>query len=178
MKIIETAIPAFGSRGYEGASVRRAEKEAETSLARPLYHFRSKKELWQETFKSLRSLGAPYDMAATYSGPAATERLMSLIRSTVELHAKSPTTQRLSLNDSFELSDRVVWLYKQGGKANFEEYCDVIRQAQKEGTVRDMDPGKLRFMITAMASNSFSIAAGYKITTGRSAFSHVATFPS
>jgi TetR/AcrR family transcriptional regulator len=173
MRIIETAISAFGSHGYEGASIRSIAKEAGTSLARLLYHFRSKRELWQETFNSLRSFGAPYDMAAKYAGPSATatERLASLIRATVELHAKFPATQKLALNESFALSDRVIWLHENGGKANFEQYTEVIRQAQKEGTVRDSDPGKLRFMITAMASTPFAIAAGYKVSTGRNAFS-------
>lgn len=171
MKIIETAISAFGSRGYDGASIRSIAKEAGTSLARLLYHFRSKRELWQETFKSLQTFGAPYDMAAKYSGPraTATERLASLIRGTVELHAKFPATQKMAMNESFEFSDRTAWLHTHGGKTNFEQYTDVIRRAQEEGTVRDMDPGKLRFMITSMASTPFAIAAGYKASTGRTA---------
>jgi TetR/AcrR family transcriptional regulator len=70
-----------------------------------------------------------------------------------------------------KLSPRLIWIVENYTGEGYRKLTNLIRDAQKEGSVRDIDPARLRFAIMAMAAVPFSISAEYQLLTKKNPFS-------
>ena len=169
-KILEVALEQFATLGFEGTSMRQIADAANTSLSLLSYHFSSKDGLWRAVMQLVfeRSRGL---RSSDVSQATATGRLRRWIANLVELHAEFPALHRLMTLECHKLSPRLIWIVENYTGEGYRKLTNLIRDAQKEGSVRDIDPARLRFAIMAMAAVPFSISAEYQLLTKKNPFS-------
>lgn len=169
-RIVEVALEQFATLGYEGTSMRQIADAANTSLSLVAYHFSSKDGLWRAVMKIVfersRGLRNSFDVNAT-----ATDRLRHWIVNLVALHAEFPAFHRLMTLECHKLSPRLLWIVESYTGEGYRQLTTLIREAQKEGTVRAIDAARLRYAIMAMAAVPFSISAEYELLTKKNPFS-------
>ncbi|KEQ52033.1 TetR/AcrR family transcriptional regulator [Sphingobium chlorophenolicum] len=170
-RILRAALNAFANFGFDGASTRAIAADAHVSISLLLYHFSSKDELWKavmtDIMDHIRQARSPN---GDIPGATATEKLKLLIDRTVRFFAEYPALHRLMTLEGHQLSDRLIYLCESYVKDEFRMLCGLILDAQKEGTVIDVDPARLRIAITAVAAVPFSVAAEYQYLTKQSPF--------
>ena len=170
-RILASALTAFATYGFEGASVRSIAKDAHASLPLVLYHFHSKEELWKTMMEGVyseidtRQLERP-----DFDNLTASERLRLLIADIVRFFANSPSLHRLMTLEGHQITDRLLWMCERHTRKSFRDMTALIAEAQKEGKVRMVDPARLRFAINAMSAVPFAVSAEYQILTNKSPF--------
>jgi AcrR family transcriptional regulator len=171
-RILSAAFEAFTTYGYEGSSTRSIAKQSHVSLSLLLYHFRSKEQLWRAVIDYLLSRHSIAQMLKNCpSGASADERLRTVIRGAVERFAEAPGIHRLMTLEAHTLSERLTWMCTKYLKSDFNDFCEIIAEAQKRGTARKLNPARVRYAIVAIAAVPFSVSSEYKLLTKRNPFS-------
>jgi TetR/AcrR family transcriptional regulator len=172
-RILQEALEAFATSGFDGASARQIAKEAGVSLSLLLYHFTTKEELWKAVFEDIFKKGSTAAIIQEeHVGQApAAEQLKVVIEHIVQIFAMHPALHRLMTLEGHKLTDRLVWMFDTYLKKDFRDICNLVEAAQKEGKVHMVDPERLRFAIIALAAVPFSVSAEYEYVTKRNPFS-------
>jgi len=171
-RLMKVAFDAFVAYGYEGASMRQIAKEAGTTIQRVVYHVRSKEELWKQVMKGVvdrYDLRRKALLESLGDAPAAT-KLRHLIHDMVTFQAETPGIHRIMTSDAAQVSKRLTWLCENYLLAQVREMVDLIKEAQRDGAVRSVDPSRLRYAILSMGAVPFAIAAEFQATTGHNPF--------
>jgi AcrR family transcriptional regulator len=169
---MEVAFDAFVAYGYEGASMRQIAKDAGTTIQRIVYHVHSKEELWKQVMMRVVDR---YDLRRTAllkslgDAPAAT-KLRHVINDMVTFQAEMPGIHRLMTSDAAQASKRLTWLCQNYLLAQVREMVDLIKEAQRDGAVRRVDPTRLRYAILSISAVPFAISAEFQATTGHNPF--------
>ena len=107
--LLETAVTAFSTRGYEGVSVRALEESAGVKRGLVAYHFGDKESLWREVvgwlFSSL--VDDFVGRVSTLSDVAAAEAARAMVRAFVRYSAANPALNRLMMQECTSDSWRV-----------------------------------------------------------------------
>jgi TetR/AcrR family transcriptional regulator len=173
-RVLTEALNEFATHGFEGASAMEIAKRAHVSLPLLLYHYGSKENLWKAVIHTVvgeRTMTAVIEKARE-DGLSASEQLRRVIRHTVHSFAQNPGLHRLMTMEAHQPSDRLIWLCDTYDKQDFRNICEVILEAQSDGDVRKIDPGRLRFAIVAMAATPFAVSAEYQYLTRHNPFAN------
>jgi hypothetical protein len=73
-------------------------------------------------------------------------------------------------SDAAQASKRLTWLCENYLLAQVREMVELIKEAQRDGAVRRVDPSRLRYAILSMGAVPFAIAAEFQATTGHDPF--------
>lgn len=171
-RILQAALNTFATHGFDGATVAMIAEDANVKVSLLLYHFQSKELLWRALVNELADKspllhilddGERYDSAR--------EKLRAVIRRVVESSAAAPNLHLLMTQEARKPSERLMWLCETWIRKDFEKLCELIRAGQKEGSVRDVNPARLRYAIVAISAVPFSVSAEYQYLTQRDPFS-------
>jgi AcrR family transcriptional regulator len=137
------------------------------------HHAKSKENLWKMVVEHLSSEYEKVRAATPKLSPqaSASEHLRTLIADSVRFTAALPEVHRLVTLEAAHLTPRLLYLMETFTRKPYGEFCTLIKRAQREGTVRMLNPARLRFAIVAMAAVPFSVAAEYEHLTGKNPFS-------
>lgn len=171
-RILAAALEAFATHGFAGTSTRDIAKAAHVRQSLTLYHYPTKEILWRSVIEDVYGKFPFFtnddEVAANHS---ASERLHKIIRNIVKIFAEAPALHRLMTLEAHQPSERLIWICDQFLATDFHQFCELILEAQREGKVRDVNPGRLRFAILAMAAVPFAVSAEYQYLTKRNPFS-------
>ena len=160
-KLVDAALLAFSTQGYDGASTRNIETQAGTKRGVINYRFGSKKALWKAAAEHLmsiteRDLGAAL---ADMNKADEDQQLRFLIRSYVQFCAKHPELNRLMIQEGMAHDWRLSWLLKRAVRPWYEQVCRAFSRATELGTSPKMDAHHFYYVLTGAATLIFSNAA-------------------
>ena len=172
-RILQAALNTFATHGFDGATVAMIAEDANVKVSLLLYHFQSKELLWKALVNDLADKSPLLHILddEEQQDASAREKLRAVIRRVVESSAAAPNLHLLMTQEARKPSERLMWLCETWIRADFERLCELIRAGQKEGSVRDVNPARLRYAIVAISAVPFSVAAEYQYLTQRDPFS-------
>jgi TetR/AcrR family transcriptional regulator len=170
--LLDTAFEAFAEHGYEGASMRQIATDAGTTIQRVVYHFPSKEALWKAVMSRIvqRFDERHRRVLNECRHERASVKLHRLIVDMVHFLAEFPGVHRIMTFEAAHPSPRLTWLYDNLLMSRIGETVDIIKAAQRERAIRQIDPVRLYYAILSIAAVPFTIAAEFKLTTGRDPF--------
>lgn len=168
-RILDAALTAFATFGYEGASLRSISQEAGLLHTAMLYHFRTKDILWRATMAELFD-DLQVRMDAHIAGmegapPRAIAR--RLVREFVFFCAERPELHRIMTNEGRSDTPRLAWLVDTYTGRMFERVVSVAREGL---TTIDDDPIRLYYAIVGLSASTFTLAPEYIRLSGRNPF--------
>ncbi len=135
--ILEAAELLFAQKGFAGTTVRHISEKSGCSGPLILFHFRSKKELYQAVKASIVKRHTADTGYSRNSENRGLEYLKELIRSLFSFYRENPTMIRIA-NWALLEGDNSPWL---GEDTLHHHYYTTLVQAQEEGIIRkDIPP--------------------------------------
>jgi AcrR family transcriptional regulator len=178
LRVLQAALSCFGAFGFEGTSTRAVAEQAGISHTLVLYHFGSKEELWIATMANALD-GYTKSVAENLSnadGRPAAEVLKRFIEQFVRLSAEFPQIHRIMTMEGNQNTERLQWLIDNYLRDHFGRVRDVIKEAQREGAVRECDASRLYYYIIGGGGTLFTLSTEYMQLTGRNVFSEAEIF--
>lgn len=171
-RIVEAALNAFASHGFDGVST--TEIAALAGISQPMvhYHFSTKEDLWRAAVDRLYARIAetfPVDRSELRDLDAAT-KLKFVMRRFVLISARYPALGQLVHHEGSRGGARLAWLVKKHFKAYYTQFDRLIEAAQAEGSVKPMPSWLLTMIMTASAASIFNFAPLMKATWGKDVF--------
>ncbi len=160
-KLVDAALFAFSTQGYDASSTRSIETQAGTKRGLINYHFGSKKALWKAAAEHLMSI-TERDLGATLADMNRVDedqQLRFLIRSYVRFCARHPELNRLMIQEGMARDWRLSWLLKRAVRPWYEQVCRAFNRAAELGKAPRMDPHHFYYVLTGAATLIFSNAA-------------------
>jgi AcrR family transcriptional regulator len=169
---MDVAFEDFAAHGYEGASMRQIASRAGTTIQRLLYHAPSKDALWKQVMRRVTDRAAARRQAVldALGDVSAAAKLRHVIIDMVNFLAETPGIHRIMTFEAAQPTERLKWLCDDFLLADIQATLALIKEAQLEGAVRDLDPARLRYAILSICAVPFTIAAEFELTTGHSPF--------
>uniref|UniRef100_UPI002491D7A2 TetR/AcrR family transcriptional regulator n=1 Tax=Alteromonas australica TaxID=589873 RepID=UPI002491D7A2 len=150
----------FAVRGFEGVSTTQIAKVA--GITQPLihYHFKNKEALWKATISRLFARLADEFEAEVRKLPRQDSRryLIEMIRCYVAFVARYPQYGQFILREGVQESERLDWLVEEWLKPMLDRFQVVYEEGIADGWMKDIPFPQLIMMITASASQFFSMA--------------------
>lgn len=180
-RIISVAADLFEREGFDAVSVRQITSRAKANLGAVTYHFGSKEALFHVV---LERIGTPFsdrfsELAAERGTPLARiGRIVTMVLTEPNLPAPSMMLRELATDRP--LPPPLVQMMQR----NMATMAGLIREGQRDGSIRDGDPGLLALSVMAqpfllrMASRIPRDVAGVDRTdpdTQRKLVKHVVT---
>ena len=159
-RILSAAESLFAIRGFEGVSTTQIAKVA--GITQPLihYHFKNKEALWKATVARL--FGKISDEFSTQVGvlPKNDSRryLIEMIRWYGSLMAAYPQFGQFILREGVQESPRLDWMVDEWVKPLLGQFHGCYVQGVSEGWIKEIPFPQLIMVITASASQFFSLA--------------------
>jgi AcrR family transcriptional regulator len=168
-RILQAGLSVFAAHGFEGATMQEIAELAEVKLPLIVYHFKSKRNLWEAVAeeRAARIVARSAEAEALTEG-SATERLRRLIAIWVELGAENPEYHRMLTLEGHKDNDRLSWIHQRHLRQNFEFFSALFKEARAEGGVRDLAPELLRYAVIGLVSIP-ATSAEFKLLTGQDA---------
>jgi len=135
--ILEAAELLFAQKGFAGTTIRKISEKSGCSGPLILFHFRSKKELYQAVKASIVKRHTANPEYLRNCEKKGLEHLKELIRALFNFYRENPTMIRIA-NWALLEGDNSPWL---GEDALHHHYHATLTQAQEEGIIRkDIPP--------------------------------------
>ena len=160
LKLVNAALLAFSTHGYDASSTRGIETEAGVKRGLINYHFGSKKALWQAATEHLmstteRDLGAALNHMKQIDE---TQQLRFFVRTYVKFCAKYPALNRLMIQEGMAQDWRLAWLLDRSVRPWYAQVCSVFNRATQLGIAPKMDAHHFYYALTGAATLMFSNA--------------------
>lgn len=171
-RIIEAATQEFADRGFDGASTRTIATSADVRHALIIYHFESKKTLWEVV---MRDVLASFNDAfaarlAGLRGVDDVSKLKLLQADFIRLSAERPALHWLMSREAGVRSERIEWIVRELLGGTTEIFESLIRSVQAKGRYVDGDATHLHYVFLGAAARIYMLSAEVEIVTGRSPF--------
>lgn len=170
-RILDAALQAFASVGFEGASLRQIATLADVQHQLVVYHFKTKDILWCEVVANvLEKNGQSREPSywadrLKHDEPAAV--LLDMVRALVMFTAQYPEFTRLVSFEGQADSERLRWLLKNHVRPYYKLFTTTVSVAQKAGVARKGDPGQLFYALLGLVTMGLVSAHEYRIMTGK-----------
>lgn len=156
--ILEAALEAFGTAGYDAMSVRELTRTLGVSHNLVHHYFGSKRELWRAAIdhglgRDARELFAQVDEPPATGEPA--EVMRSALERFVRNVARNPAAACIAIREAAEGGERLDYLYEQyvaPGLAIAQRFLSRGRQAG----LREVDTRSLLLIVGAAAMSLFT----------------------
>jgi AcrR family transcriptional regulator len=169
--ILNAALTEFASKGFEAASIRSIADRI--GLQHPLitYHYRSKDILWEAVaeyvFERIRH---EWDAYLTDTPPArATDRVKLVYQALFRFTVDFPEFHRFMLQEFLVYSPRLQWLADTVLKPLINGLLPQIRAAQDEGTLPQVEPILLHYLLISLTSTLSGFGPEMRATSNISA---------
>ena len=157
---MSAALSLFAMRGFEGVSTTQIAKVA--GITQPLihYHFKNKEALWKATVTKLFGRFNEEYAVAIGEIPRNDKKryLMEVIRHYVAFSAKYPEFGQFVMREGAQESDRLQWLVDEWMTPLLGQFREVFQEGVQEGWLKNLPFPQLMLLITASASQFFSLA--------------------
>ena len=157
-RIIAAAKTHFAAHGYEGASTRKIAEEVGVAQSLLLYHFETKDDLWKSV---MDLMFAEYEVvlqsALDTENEDAADKLKAIIIAFVDYCRNDPDLHRVMVTEGRSSTDRLAWLIENHVRRGYDLTISLIKQGQKDGTVRRGDPRLVYYSIIAIAGTIYSL---------------------
>jgi TetR/AcrR family transcriptional regulator len=178
-EILEAALRAFASHGFDGATLPDIARTAQ--IGHPLihYHFGSKDNLWRSVVDyAFADLAASYRAIAEAStGLAPIDVLRVMCRSFAVFVARHPDHAALIVNEVRCAGDRFDWLVETHLRPLHAHFDAVIAMAHGAGAIKPIPAASLTSMLIGAATQFFTgrplIARLYGAATADDAQTHI-----
>jgi AcrR family transcriptional regulator len=171
--VLDVALDCFSNHGFGGTSTRMIAELSGITHSLILYHFETKDKLWIATMEEMvgnYAKNIKEIFTRNRQRPAA-ETLGKFIKEFVRMSARMPQVHRILTQQSTQTSSRLDWLIDSHLRDHFVTVCNLIRQGQIEGAVREGDPARLYYFIIGAVGTPFAVGREYRMLTGRDIFS-------
>lgn len=171
-KILQAAIAEFADKGFEGASTRVIADQADVRHALLIYHFQSKRGIWEAVMTDvLSSFRETFDRRlAGLEGVDDVTKLQLLHADFIRMAAARPELHWLMSHEAGKGGERIDWIAETLLDGNFATFTTLIRGAQAAGCYVAGDPLHLHYVFLGAAARIFMLAGEVKLITGRSPF--------
>ncbi len=147
--ILLAAIDAFGARGFDGVSLSQIAERASADIGLTRYYFGSKEALWRACIDHLaETLGLEMQEVLASPEETATRQLKSVIRWFISISAQWPQLSRMIVFDGDNEGSRGIHVADQLISPFYAVMSELINEAKGEGSLADVSPRTLFFMIT------------------------------
>jgi len=167
-RILSAAESLFAVRGFEGVSTTQIAKVA--GITQPLihYHFKNKEALWKATISRLFSRLSEEFAAEVKTLQQKDDRryLIEMIRCYVSFVAKYPQYGQFIMREGVQESPRLQWMVDEWLKPMLNQFHVVYERGIDEGWMKEIPFPQLIMLITASASQFFSMAPLVKALYG------------
>ena len=167
-RILSAAESLFAVRGFEGVSTTQIAKVA--GITQPLihYHFKNKEALWKATISRLFSKLSQEFSAEVKMLPNKDDRryLVEMMRCYVSFVARYPQYGQFIMREGVQESPRLQWMVDDWLKPMLSQFHDIYEKGKSEGWMKDIPFPQLIILITASASQFFSMAPLVKALYG------------
>ncbi len=156
-KLVNAALLAFSTRGYDASSTRSIETEAGVKRGLTNYHYGSKEALWKATADHLMSMTA-HDLGTaleTLKQMDEDTRLYFFVRTYVVFCAKHPEINRLMIQEGMAHEWRLAWLLERSVRPWYEQARRIFNQAAKLGVAPKMDAHHFYYALTGAVTQIF-----------------------
>jgi TetR/AcrR family transcriptional regulator len=171
-KILEAAVTEFADKGFDGASTRAIAERAEVRHALLIYHFQSKRGIWEAVMTDiLTEFRDTFDRRlAGLEGVDDVTKLQLLHADFIRLAAQRPELHWLMSHEAGQGGERIEWIAENLLDANFTTFTTLIRSAQAQGCYVAGDPIHLHYVFLGAAARIFMLAGEVQKIAGRSPF--------
>jgi TetR/AcrR family transcriptional regulator len=171
-KLIESAKMEFAARGFDGASTRQIADHAGLKHALLIYHFGSKRSLWEAVMSEVIGVFQTSFAERLVSLPENDEvaRLKALFAEFIRLAAEYPELHRLMSHEAWERSERIEWIISQFLSDDSVTFWNLIAKVQAQGRFIKGDPQHLYYTFLGAAARIFMLRGEIEIVTGKSPF--------
>lgn len=158
--LLTAALHAFGSRGFDGVSLGQIAGDAGVDIALTRYYFGSKDALWRAVIDHLSQTlaGELQERLSSVEG-SATDRMKAVIRWFVDISARVPELSRIIVFEGNNEGSRGDYVTSHLVQPFYALMAELIAGAQAEGTIGDIAPRTLFFMITHGGSFPMALPA-------------------
>jgi TetR/AcrR family transcriptional regulator len=167
-QIITTAISAFSSFGFEGATTRLIAEQAGVNQGLITHHFQNKEELWKAAvnrlFANLQDDLVPR-MEAWQDADRPT-RVRMLIRYFVRYASQHPEQLRFMMQEGLNSGPRMQWLVENHLAVLYPGFQDMLRDARAENMLIEGEDVHIFYAFVGAASTIFALAAECEHLTG------------
>lgn len=168
-RILDAALHAFASHGFDGAKTRAIAAAAGVNQGLITYHFSSKEALWRAAVEMIfaqlqQSLG---DRVVALRDVPPLARLRATVKHFVRFSAAHPELHRIMVQEATRDTPRMRWLVDRHIRPIFEGSAALIRRAQSDGLAQRVDAALLHYMMIGAATHIFLVAPEYERLTGR-----------
>lgn len=167
-QIVATAITAFSSLGFEGATTRLIAEQAGVNQGLITHHFNNKEELWKAAvdrlFANLQGDLEPR-MEAWQDADRPT-RVRMLIRYFVRYASAHPEQLRFMMQEGLNSGPRMQWLVKNHLSDMYSDFQAMLHDARAENMLIDGDDVHIFYAFVGAASTIFALASECEHLTG------------
>ena len=168
-RLVEAALHAFATHGFEGATTRDIARRAGVALAALPYHFTTKEALWRAAADRIFGLlGETFQTRLEgLDGVDLPARLRLLLRDFVRFAARHPELHRFMIQEGIRKSPRLAWLVEAHIRPIHDAVRAMLAVAQREGLAPPGRPEHLYYMLIGAASSVYALSAEFELITGR-----------
>ena len=163
-RLVQAALTAFSTRGYDGVSLRDIERQAGVNRGHVAHHFGSKERLWQEAVDLL--MAQFHEEVVRYedvmSDLPPEERIRIFIRVLVRFSARAPEFFRLLIMNGNQETEYVSYLIERM-RPSIEILLDI---ADETGRRTPREKATLLYMVAGAIATIFTIPAQSKALFG------------
>lgn len=147
--LLVSAINLFGDRGFDGISLSQIANEAGTDVGLTRYYFGSKSDLWKSAMDHLANqFTSELGQLQIDERTSKTETMKVVIRWFVDMSARWPQLSRIIVFDGNTDGERGQYVAERLIKPFYVLVGQLIEGAKAEGTIVDVAPRTIFFMIT------------------------------
>jgi AcrR family transcriptional regulator len=173
LRIIEAALQAFGDAGFDGALTRDIARAA--GVQQPLinYHFGSKEGLWRSAVEHLfgQLTASIAEALPRLSSLDPRDALAAVLEHFVHFNADHPELARLMIKETTARGPRLEWVIDRHVRPSFEAVLELVRQAQRRGSLSGIEPASAYYLFMGAATSVFVMAPAFQLLTGNDPFS-------
>ena len=144
--LIRTAREIFAQQGFAGSSVREITTAASANLGAITYHFGSKQALYDAVLEDTVTPFRQRLAAAAATSGAALDRIERFLREALDHMAEHPDLPRL-LQQQLATGPPLPPTIESTMRTNIGTLAGLIRDGQRDGTIRDGDPRLMAFSV-------------------------------
>jgi len=157
-RLLDAATELFAGQGFDAVSVRDIVRRAGANLGAVTYHFGSKEALYHDVIRRFAQPIVDHFAAAARGPGTALDRLEAIVRMATPLDLSAPNLVLRELATERPLPAPMVQMMKR----NFAVVTQLVREGQRDGSIRAGDPTMLA--LTLMANAFFFRIAGRILT--------------
>ncbi len=159
-RILSAALSLFAMRGFEGVSTTQIAKVA--GITQPLihYHFKNKEALWKASVTRLfGQLDREFTQVVANLPKQDKKRyIIESLRNYVSFCSQHPEFGQFIMREGAQQTERLEWMVTELIKPVLQTFYDVYLEGAAEGWLKPIPFPQLMMMVTAAASNFFSLS--------------------